>query len=253
MLSILAATVLSASPEFSFAFTNEPGTEVLALEELETPARFTKVSCDGQVFDLVFVAVQPKGPNDTGRQTAQKFDQVAGARFKLAMGKVSDNVMCLIGTEAFFAQRKLLPVTKVEGEEPCPAEASAAMQKLGGRKVRSCFSTASFEGGHLFFANFERKGANALAGVMVQLEGGASALRAFPTKYEKDSPSCWRADDGCRFGPRDYTASFAMTGPAGVELFALWGGAEGENAELLRVKGTRLTVVSSGSRYWSPE
>jgi hypothetical protein len=39
MLSLLTATLLSAAPEFSFAFTNEPGSEVLALEELATPAR----------------------------------------------------------------------------------------------------------------------------------------------------------------------------------------------------------------------
>jgi len=35
---------------------------VLALERLETPARFTKLSCDGRVFDLTFVAMQPAGP-----------------------------------------------------------------------------------------------------------------------------------------------------------------------------------------------
>ena len=44
-----------------------------------------------------------------------------------------------------------------------------------------------------------------------------------------------------------------MTGPAGLELYALWAGPEGENAELLRVKGSELAVAATASRYWSPE
>ena len=123
----------------------------------------------------------------------------------------------------------------------------------GKRKVTKCLNTGSFAGGRLSFAGYEVEGASALAAVVMSPEKGDAAIRKFPAPWEKGSPSCWRADDGCEFDPTSYRVAFVMSGPAGLELFALWAGAEGENAEVLRVKGAELAVIANASRYWSPE
>jgi hypothetical protein len=250
--ALLAAAVLTASPEFAFAFSNETGEQLLALTPLGKPTALTKVSCDGTVLDVTHLREQPEGPKYNGRQTARNFTQIRGSVFKVAGAPIAPDAMCLLGTEAAFASRKLLKVT-LTPDAPCDEKSSALAAALGKRKVAACLTTGTFPGGALHFARFAPKGSNALVGVILSLSDGPSAMRAFPAKVVKDSPSCWRVDDGCEFDPSSYRIVFAMSGPAGWELFALWGGAESQNVELLRIKGTVLSPAVASSRYWSPE
>ena len=251
VLSLLALT-LSAAPEFSFGFTNQDGTKLLALPPLGAPERLTKVVCDGRLLDVRYLRDQPKGPKDSGRQTARNFDQVKGALFKLVKGTMPADALCVLATPAAFAKRKLLAVTTEIGER-CDEKTASLMAELGKRQVTKCLPTGSFEGARLSFASYELEGTTALAGVGLTPETGGPAIRKFPAAWEKGSPSCWRADDGCEFDPSSYRVVFAMRGKEGLELFALWAGAEGENAEVLRVAGAELKVIASASRYWSPE
>jgi hypothetical protein len=250
MLSLLALT-LAAAPEFSFAFTNQDGTKLLALPPISDAASLTRAVCDGRLLEVKYLRDQPKGEKDTGRQTARNFDQAKGALFKLVKGPLPADALCLLGTAASFSKRTLLPVTTESGD--CDEKSSAMMAELGKRKVTKCLATGSFEGGKLSFASYELDGSSALAGVALAPEKGAPAIRRFPATWERGAPSCWRVDDGCEFDATSYRVAFAMNGKAGLELFALWAGAEGENAEVLRVTGAELKVIASGSRYWSPE
>lgn len=248
--ALIAATVLAASPELGFGFTNESGDRVLSLDETNTA--FTKATCGGEPFAVKFEANQPEGTTSTGRQTARNFAQLAGARFEVVGGKASADASCLLGTDAAFAGRKFLPVQQIK-HHPCDAKAAAIAAKLGKRKVLSCVTNLSFEKGRVHFAEFARVGADALVGVIFEPASGAASMRSFPAKVVKDSPTCWRVDDGCKFPPGSYRVAVASSGKAGWELFAQWGGAESENIELLRVKGTTLTPAMTSSRYWSPE
>lgn len=250
MLTLLALT-LAAAPEFSFGFSNDDGTKILALPPVSSPASITKAVCDGRLLDVKFLREQPKGEKDTGRQTARNFAQVKGSLFKLTKGNSPADALCLLGTNATFAKRKLLPIATETGD--CDEKISAVAAELTKRKVTKCISTGSLTDGRLSFASYEVEGSSALAAVVLTQESGKHAVRKFPATWERGAPSCWRADDGCEFDASSYRVAFAMSGPAGLELYALWAGAEGENAEVLRVKGSELKVVANASRYWSPE
>ena len=121
-----------------------------------------------------------------------------------------------------------------------------------GRKVDRCVNLGSFAGGgRVVVASFERKGEEVLAAIVL-LDLGAPAARTFPAKWDPKRMSCWRVDDGCQFEASAFKVPFALTGPGRTEVVFLWDGAEGQNAEFLRV-GARLEPVLSGSRYWSPQ
>jgi hypothetical protein len=251
MVLSLVALVLAAAPEFSFGFTNDNGTQVLALPPVSSPASISKAVCDGRMVELKFVREQPAGEKDTGRQTARNFSQVKGAVFKLVKGTMPADALCLLGTNATFAKRKLLTVAQETGD--CDAKSTEAAAELSKRKVTKCVVTGTLPEGRLSFASYELEGSSALAAVVLMQDKAGPALRKFPATWERGAPSCWRADDGCEFDASSYRVAFAMSGPAGLELYALWAGPEGENAEVLRVKGAELKVVASGGRYWSPE
>ncbi len=250
MLALFAAAALAASPEFSFGFTNQDGTLLLALSPVNNAAGLTQVVCDGRALEVRYLREQAKGEQDTGRQTARNFTQTKGALFKVK-GAAAADALCLLGSKAAFKKRTLLSVTTETGS--CDEKTSALAGSLTGRDVERCFSTGSFPGGRLAFASYKLDGSSALAAVLVVPEKGTPAVRKFPAEWERGAPSCWRADDGCEFDASSYRVAFAMSGTAGLELYALWAGAEGENAELLRVKGLALEVAASASRYWSPE
>lgn len=250
MLSLLAAAVLAASPEFSFGFTNQDGTLLLALAPVSAPASLNQLVCDGRAIDVQYLREQPKGEKDTGRQTARNFTQTKGALFKVK-GAAPADALCLLGTKAAFKKRKLLTVTTETGD--CMENTRALAGSLTKREVEKCVFTGNFPGGQLAFASYKLEGADALAAVLMVPEKGAPAVRKFPATWERGAPSCWRADDGCEFDASSYRVVFAMSGPAGLELYALWAGPEGENAELLRARGSTLEVAASSSRYWSPE
>lgn len=251
MVLSLVALTLAAAPEFSFGFSNQDGRQLLALPPVSNAASLTKAVCDGRLIDVKYLREQPKGPNDTGRQTARNFSQVKGALFKPVKGALPADALCLLGTNATFAKRKLLAIAAETGD--CDEASSTAAADLTKRKVSKCVTTATFPESKLSFASYELEGSSALAALVLTQERGKPAVRKFPATWERGAPSCWRVDDGCEFDASTYRIAFAMTGPAGLELYALWAGAEGENAEVLRVKGSSLKVVSSASRYWSPE
>jgi len=252
VFALLSTVALAAAPEFSFAFSNESGSHLLALPPVAAPAKLNAVVCDGRLLDVKYVGEQAKGPKDSGRQTAGNFSQVKGSLFKLMKGTMPADALCLLAPAAAFSKRKLVPVTAASGEK-CDEKTAALMAQLGKRAVTKCLPTGTFPGARLTFAGYELDGSSALAAMALTEDTGASVVRKFPATWERGAPSCWRADDGCEFDPSSYRVAFAMSGPAGLELYALWAGPEGENAELLRVKGSELSVAATASRYWSPE
>lgn len=252
MLLTLLAVSLSTTPEFSFAFSNGDGTQLLGLEPLTAPSDLNKVACDGRVLEVKYVREQPAGAKDTGRQTARNFAQVKGSVFRPVKGRLPVDTVCLLGTTKAFSKRTLEAVTQ-QADERCDANTEALMAGLEKRKVAQCSATGTVKDGRLTFAKYEVEKDSALATVALLPKTGSPVVRRFPAKWEKDTPSCWRADDGCEFDSTNYRVAFVMRGPAGFELFARWGGPEGENVELLRVTEGELKVIASSNRYWAPE
>ena len=96
MVLALVAVALAATPEFSFGYTNENGSQLLALPPVSAPASLNRAVCDGRLLQVKYLREQPKGENDTGRQTARNFTQTKGALFKAKGGAPAD-ALCLLG------------------------------------------------------------------------------------------------------------------------------------------------------------
>lgn len=252
MWSALLAATLAAAPTLTFGFTNTEGTRVLALGDVGEPKGLTRALCGGRLLRATFVRRQRPGPRDTGRQTARNFSQAAGALFALVGGTAPADSVCLLGSEAALAKRQVFAIAP--GAEACDAPTTAAAEALGGRPVASCTAAGRVRDGQLALVHYRPRGKELLVALLFTDAKGVIAARLFPaTKEAPAQPSCWRADDGCEFDAASYRVTFAMTGAEGLELFALWDGAEGQTAEVLRVKGATLEVITSASRYWAPE
>jgi len=249
LASLLLAVTLAAEPGPAFAFSDADGKRLLSLGPVGVPARLTRASCDGRVVDVAFLSQQPKGAKDTGRQTAANFDQVSGALYEVKGDAVPPDAPCLLADGAFF--RVSLPVAVTASQKPCDAKASAAVTRLNKRKVERCLEVGAFPGGRLVLVTFARSGKALLVGLVLLAEK-VTAMRSFPATFEPGAPSCWRVDDGCVFEPGAYHVPFVLAGPSGPTPFGLWDGAEGQNLELLEVRGAALEGGLTASRYWSP-
>jgi hypothetical protein len=251
MLGLLALTLSAAPVAAAFGFSNADGTRLLALGSLSNPQSVTRALCEGKVFEVKFVRLQPRGAMDTGRRTARNFSQTEGPLFAVQKGRLPADTSCLLGNAAALAPARVVAISPDDGE--CDAETQQVAQTLGQRGITRCVRVARVGEQRLAFVSYSPKGEQLLAGVVLTGARGLGAARLFPAVKDADAPSCWRADDGCEFLPTTYRLVGALRGPEGFDLFALWDGAEGQNLELLRVKGSRLDVVASEHRYWAPE
>ncbi len=250
LATLLLATTLGAQPEFAFAFSDASGTRLLALGSVVEPGRLTRATCDGRVLDVAFLARQPRGANDSGRQTSSNFDQAAGMLYEIRGTPAPSAASCLLATASFFAAHPPAAATAVRSF--CDAGASAAVARLGKRIVERCEEVGRFPGGRFVIVIYARSGKDLLAGLVLLTEE-ITAMRAFPASAEEGAPSCWRADDGCVFETGSHHVPFALMGPGGPTLFALWDGPEGQNLELLAPKGGVLETMTTEYRYWVPE
>lgn len=247
MTGILVLSLMTAGPEFAFAFSDAQGRKLLALNAVEDPERFTKASCGGTVFEVAFARLQGKGAHDNGRRTTANFSESAGALYEVK-GPAQPDSSCLLATEAFFKTKVPKPV--VASATPCDAKALAAVTALNVQPITRCTQIGRFSGGQILNVQFAPQGKAFLVGVVL-LSAKTVAMRSFPASFEEGSPTCWRADDGCVFEPDAYRIPFVMVG-RGIDLFALWGGPEGQELELLHVSGARLEADPLGaSRSWT--
>lgn len=247
---LLAATLFAAPLDVSFAFSNRSGTRLLGLDETADPKRLTRATCDGKVVEIVFLAQQPRGAKDSGRQTISNFDETAGALYGVKGATVRGDASCLLGTSAFFAKRPSVAVSR--GQSACNGKASALAARLGKRAVDSCLELGTFPGGTVALVTYARAANDLLVG-LVLFTDELTALRKFPARFEGGAPSCWRADDGCIFDPAAFRVPFVLTGTEGPTIFAVWDGAEGQNLELMQPMGEDLETSASGYRYWAPK
>jgi hypothetical protein len=247
---LLASTLFAATADVAFAFSNASGTRLLAVGEVAEPARLTRATCDGRIVETSFLAQQPAGAKDSGRQTSSNFRDAPGALYEVKGALAPGDASCLLASSAFLATHP--PVAVPRREKKCSDKVSALAARAGGRAVDRCLEVGTFPGGTLALVTYARKGDELLVGLVLFTEK-VTALRRLPAKFEKDAPSCWRADDGCVFDPAAYRVPFVLTGVAEPMIFELWDGPEGQNLELMRPKGEDLEAVASGYRYWAPD
>jgi len=216
----------------SFAFANERGDELLALNDLPEPSRFVRAVCDGgRTLRVKWRSKQERGAQDSGRQTARNFRNTAGDLFRLG-GKVAEDEVCLIVDAGFLATRNLLALRR--DESPCDTATRERLASARGREVSACWLKAVDRGdGRLVLVEFARQGADLLASLGLLGPDGL-AFHDYPARWDETQTSCWRVDDGCRLDPPALSVLFAYRTAAGRHGLAVaWGGPEGENLELI--------------------
>jgi hypothetical protein len=246
---LLLASALSASPDFAFAFSNAKGTRLLALGDVPRPVQLTRATCDGKLLDVTLVAQQLASVNDIGRQTAANFEDSAGAVYEIAGATVPPDASCLLGSGEFFAAHP--PTAVIPAQRPCSATDGATAARLGRRAVERCVEAGSFRGGRLDLVAFTPRGKELLVGLAL-FAGKVTAMLPLPAVREEGSPSCWRADDGCRFDLAAHPSALVLGGAGGPRVFATWPGAEGQVLQLLEPRGDVLVETASAYRYWAP-
>ena len=236
----------------SFAFANERGDELLALDELPEQRRIVRAVCDGgRTLPVKWRSKQERGVQDSGRRTARNFRNTAGDLFRLGANVAEDEV-CLIVDAGFLATRTILALRR--DESPCDTATRERLAFARGREVSACWlRAADRDGRRLVLVEFARQGAQLLASFGL-LDPDGLAFHDYPARWNEEQISCWRVDDECRLLPHAFSVLFAYRTAAGRHGLALaWGGPEGESLELIESEGTAFRTLIEGYRYWAPQ
>jgi hypothetical protein len=262
---LLPSCLLAEGQQVIFAFANQAGTHLLALNVDNqghvipyVPAGLTKAVCAGnRLLDVAFEQHQKSGTQNTGRQTSANFNQLEGDRFRVS-GKVRDDEVCLLLETSLAESLNLLPLKRSAGEEAidaklpdCSTKLRAKLQQKYQREITRCSLLATIADTQFAAAEFKPNGKGLLAAAV--LAGNEITYsRAEPAECQ-DGYSGWRVDDECKFDPGSLVPLFAWKRSDGaIEIGVEWRGAEGGNLILLRGSGSELQRTANSYRYWAP-
>lgn len=236
----------------TFAFANETGTELLALEPSVTPHLYSAAVCgDSRRFRVHYVRTQSGRLETSHRQVADNFGNEPGDVFQPEGGTAAPNETCYLATDSMvlriIAARRTLDRTTCRGAE------AASLVRLASREVLNCWHLAAMEGGVQFVpVHFANVDTSALAAVAL-VQDSVLLFYALPGQYGGPGESIWRVDDDGVFDPDAIRLLFAARLPQGHAVAFVWAGAEGESDRLVVADSTghaQSAVVAY--RYWSP-
>ncbi len=254
--------VMMAEPERlrgTFAFSNKPGTHLLAVDAIGAPARISVAVCpEGKRYAVVFEKVQSEGTDDTGRAVAGNFENMAGALFRVDGGPIARSADDFAGVVCVLLEGTYLDLNKiVAAKRPglttrrCPPRHRTEIAKSTGHNVLRCSVLALVDGKPVVLAELAPAASKLVAVLAVPGPSGLAMIE-YETRDDPSKISCWRVDDGCQFPLDSFRILFALDGPDGFVLAIAWGAPEGELESLLRVNRHKLVPVVTGYRYWAP-
>jgi len=269
-----ATSTAKPTARLAFGYGNAGGTALLTATmpgdatSIKQPEQFDTAVCSGNVVVAVsFQGYQKSGPRDDGRAWAEGFDEHQGYRFQVIKGRPQPDASCLLTTEDFLAGKRIAPVKEDTHGVPCNPEIVSRLAGVEGRAVHFCrrFATVGADG-ELFAVEFERRGDDLLAGIVLKI-GGELLVREMPARYDEASHSGWRVGDEGHLvdDAQDPSALdrevvnvfkplFALVGESAgaMDLGIEWAGEEGLSLMLLSSSGGKLLEVANGYRYTAP-
>lgn len=250
LFSASIATANNSTP-FYFGLSNAKGNQVIIYDNnANIPHQLYAILPSGEKCLLNFVEKRARKPEDTGRQTANNFDNIGGVVFQTSHE-------CLIGNRTII----LIDPDSLDKHKPIPVKPNAlpplenadisrieTSRKL---KIKSSWSLAGLSSNATIalVQFFPQGNSNIACLVLITKEG---IVFEDYTGNTKDANSVWRVDDGGIFNPRDFKILAAFQSPYGLELIRAWSGPEGENSVLLREEGATFIKVLTQYRYWVP-
>ncbi len=224
----------------AFGFTNGAGDAFLVPRmgpELEAPEQLTRVVGEnGVVLQLTYAGWQEGTAQDTGRFTADNFDNIPGWRYTVTEGTPGS------GKTYYAAPENALEPALLEtrpGDGQPLDETAAELEAEKGRAIQNSWLLAELgeENGFYLVLFAPGGGEELLASVVVS---GPEGLLSKDYPAQLNGGSAWRVDDGGTMDPSLFQLVFAAEDAQGLALGVSWLGAEGESTVILRQNGSAL-------------
>ena len=248
VFSVSIATANEPTP-FYFGLSNAKGNQVIIYDNnTNLPHQLYAISSSGGKCSLNFVEKRTRKPGDTGRQTANNFDNLEGVVFQTSSECLKGGqTIVLIDPNSLDKHKPIL----VKPSELSPLNTPDIFRVEALRKltIKSSWNLASLSSDTtIALVQFFPEGNSIIASlVLITKERIVFEDYAGNTK---SSNSVWRVDDGGIFNPRDFQILAAFQSPHGFELIRAWAGPEGENSALLQEDGGKFLKMLNQYRYW---
>lgn len=188
------------------------------------------------MLQLTYAGFQEGTAQDTGRFTADNFDNIPGWRYTVTEGAPGSGKTYYAAPEN--ALEPALLETRPGDGRPLEETAAAELEAEKGRAIQNSWLLAGLgEGAGFYLVLFEPEGEDLLASVVVS---GPEGLLSKDYPAQLNGGSAWRVDDGGTMDPSLFQLMFAAEDAQGLALGVSWLGAEGESTVILRQNGLAL-------------
>jgi hypothetical protein len=235
-----------------FAFPDQSGARLLFLPTMDRADVLKTAVCTGGRRELVqFARHQTASGRGNGREGPANFDNLAGSVFEIPLGKVDPDATCFLASQSLLAGGALLELRKPQGVDACAQR--DRLTALRNRRVVQCWPLAALERGqHLVLVEFERRGSEALAS-LVLVDGGRAIFADYPATFRGAGQDLWRVDDAGVLSPDGLTVVFVLQRDESYSLAIGWSGAEGRLLSLwISQGGDRFLQVIRDYWYRAP-
>lgn len=235
-----------------FGLRDQSGARLLLIPTLTRPEILRTALCSGgRRFAIQFERRQAERAVGSGRQTPQRFNELAGNVFTVLAGRVDPDAICFLASEPFLAGSTLLSVAAPAGSGACIERGRFAA--LRARPVIHCWPIARIAPGkQIALVEFGRLGKDALAS-LVLVDGERTVFADYPAEFRGEGQDLWRADDGGALSPEGFEIVCALQRGEWYALGIAWGGAEGRSLSLWVSQGSeRFTEVITDYWYQAP-
>ena len=249
----LAAQVPAATMSHgAFGFANPQGTEIIVLANLPATEQLRTAICSGDVIPVRASRRQDGGRAD--RDVPEQFALLKGQVYRVATGRATPASACLLVPDQLIENSRIVRTQALDAPAQCGESDQRRLAALRQRQVARCWSIGTvLPGGSLSAVEYVRVGADALAAVIVEVDGRALVLD-LPGRTVKDGEDVWRVDDQGRFGVDGITIPFVIRRGGTLVIPMLWAGAESLSVSVWASdeSGSRTRQVIRDSWYRAP-
>jgi hypothetical protein len=236
----------------AFGFPNPEGTEIIVLANLPATEQLRTAICYGDVIPVRAFRRQEVGRSD--RDVPEQFARLKGQVFRVATGKANPSDACLLVPDMLMEKSRIVRTQSMESPGDCSDNDRRRLAAMRQRPIATCWAVGKIlPGGAMFAVEYARTGTDALAAVIVEVDGRAVTLD-LPAKYVKDGEDLWRVDDGGKFQGLGIAIPFLIRRGNALVIPMLWAGAESLSVSVWvsDEAGSRTRQVIGDSWYRAP-
>jgi hypothetical protein len=238
--------------DVQFAFTDSTGLYLICGgDDSLSRAPYVLVTSEGETLPLRYVEHRRESKQSTDRQTMNNFRNTGGTVFLVESRTLIPDKTYLVVSSKFLTQH--CPLRLIENDRPdVDSVMIERITRRRGRSIQKSWPIGILDTfGPIVVVWFGNEGDHPLASLIVVQRD--SLIFEDYIGDESREGSIWRVDDGGEFFGDAINVIAAFSSPEGIVLARTWGGAEGENDELLQQSKDRFFSLVDSYRYWVPE